>query len=229
MSFTINPRVLSVLSLAVVSVAGEWTGGYNTTFVSPKADPAGKCWIKSLDPSRGSPTAVYPCTCTGGKVSADCNWYQAQRIFNAVRDADCKCATTNNLAEQPKELQEFSKSKPNAVTQCICDPAEDGKGKPGADGLFVPSSNCWCPAESLKENSGLKEAKEGEAVMEEPAAPVDATAVQKCSTELDNSQLVKPNVCAQLKENKSAEMTEPMQRSIPSCTIALLTEICKSN
>ncbi|OAA41224.1 hypothetical protein BBO_05760 [Beauveria brongniartii RCEF 3172] len=229
MSFIINPRVLSVLSLAVVSVAGEWTGGYNTTFVSPRADPAGKCWITSLDPSRGSPTAVYPCTCTGGKVSADCNWYQAKMIYNAVRDADCKCATTGDLSKQPKELQEFGKSKPNAVTQCICDPAEDGKGKPGADGLVVPTSNCWCPAESLKQNSGLKEAKEGEAVMEEPAAPVDAAAVQKCSTELVNSTLVKPNVCALLKEKKPTEMTEYMQGLIPSCTIALLDEICKSN
>ncbi|KAM3501896.1 hypothetical protein MY10362_005218 [Beauveria mimosiformis] len=257
MTFTINPRVLSVLSLAVVSVAGEWTGGYNTSVPSGDA-PARKCWIKGFDSPTREYTAVFPCTCTAGKVSADCNWYQASMVYNAVRDAECRCATTKALSQQPEGLQKFSKSEPNAVTLCLCDPAEEGKGKVDTDGLFVPAPNCWCPAELLKENSGLKEAKEGEAVMEEPApvdaapvdaapvdaapvdagpvdagpvdaGPVDAAAVQKCSTELDSSVIVKPNLCADLKKDKSAEMTEPMQSVIPSCTIALLHEICKSN
>lgn len=227
MSFIINPRVLSVLSLAVVSVAGQWTGGYNTTSVSSKLDPAPKCWIKGF--ASRPYTAVYPCTCTGGNVAADCNWASGTTTYNAVRNTDCKCAETGDMDNEPESLLAYAKGKPNAVAKCACDPAEAGKGEPDADELIVPARECWCPSQGLKENSGLQEAKAGEAVMEEPAAPVDAAAVGKCSAELDNSGMIKPNVCAQLKKYKPTEMSKPMQDSIPSCTIALLTEICESN
>ncbi|KAM3496977.1 hypothetical protein MY10362_009655 [Beauveria mimosiformis] len=221
MSFTINPRVLSVLSLAVVSVAGQWTGAYNTTEVSSKLDPAPKCWIKGF--AKRPYSAVYPCTCWSGKVAADCNWASTGVTYNAVRNAECKCGTEKKMLVEPKGLKQYS-SKKNAVTRCACDPPE--KEEPDADGLIVPARECWCPFEGLKENSGLKEAKEGEAIMEEPV--VDP-AVQKCSTELDNSTIVKPNLCAELKKTEPTEMTKGMQAQIPSCTMAHLIEICKNN
>ncbi|KAM0665960.1 hypothetical protein ACQRIU_005304 [Beauveria bassiana] len=272
MSFTIKPRVLCVLSLAVVSVASQWTGAYNTT-VSTRANPAPECIIKSF--ASEPDTAVFPCTCTGGNATADCNWTPNKGTYSTVRNADCKCATTRVLAEDTDSLKAYTKSQPNAVNGCVCDAAEPGKGEPDADGLVVPDGDCWCPSEGLKANSGLKEAKEGEAILEDPAAPpvdaaadqkpntesdnnepvkpsfctqskkpketeeavlekpaaptVDAAAVKKCSTELDNSTLVKTSVCDQLKEFKPTELTKTMQARIPSCTIALLTEICKSN
>ncbi|KAM3524548.1 hypothetical protein NHJ13051_004498 [Beauveria bassiana] len=263
MSFTINPRVLCVLSLAVVSVASQWTGAYNTT-VSTWATPAPECIIKSF--ASQPITAVFPCTCTGGNATADCNWTFNKSTYSTVRNAECKCATTRVLAQETDSLKAYTKSQPNAVNGCVCDAAEPGKGEPDADGLVVPAGDCWCPSESLKANSGLKEAKEGaadqkldteldnnepvkpsfctkskepketETVLEKPAAPVDAAAapvdaaaVKKCSTELDNKGLVKQNLCDDLKEYESTEMPKSMKAILPSCTIALLTEICKSN
>ncbi|KAF1731216.1 hypothetical protein CRV24_009295 [Beauveria bassiana] len=266
MSFTINPRVLCVLSLAVVSVAGRWTGAYNAT-ESTRAVPAPECIIKSF--ASEPITAVFPCTCTGGNATADCNWTFEKATYSTVRDADCKCATTRVLVQETDSLKAYTKSQPNAVNGCVCDAAEPWKGEPDANGLVVPDGDCWCPSEGLKASSGLKEAKEGEAILEDPAAPVDAAnnepvkpsfctkskkpketeatlekpaapvdapaapvdaaAVKKCNTELDNKGLVKQNLCDELKEYKPTEMPKSMKTIIPSCTIALLTEICKSN
>ncbi|KAM0739448.1 hypothetical protein ACQRIT_007185 [Beauveria bassiana] len=260
MSFTISPRALCVLSLAVVSVASQWTGAY-TTVATTWDVLAPECIIKSFDsqPLR----AVLPCTCTGGNVIANCTWTYKTSTLSTVRNADCKCATTGVLVEETDSLKAYTKSKPNAVNGCVCDPAEPGKGEPDADGLVVPAGGCWCPLEGLKANSGLKEAKEGEAisedpaappvdatnnepvkpsfctqskkpketeaVLEKPAAPIDSAAVKKCNTEVDNKGLVKQNLCDELKEYKPTEMPKSMKTILPSCTIALLTEICKSN
>ncbi|KAM3543495.1 hypothetical protein ARSEF1564_003547 [Beauveria bassiana] len=225
MSFTINPRVLCVLSLAVVSVASQWTGAYNTT-VSTWTTPAPECIIKSF--ASPSITAVFPCTCTGGNATADCNWTYNKSTYSTVRNAECKCATTRVLSQETDSLKAYTKSQPNAVNGCVCDAAEPGKGEPDADGLVVPAGDCWCPSEASFCTKS-KEPKETEAVLEKPAAPVDAAAVKKCSTELDNKGLVKQNLCRDLKEYQSTEMPKSMKAILPSCTIALLTEICQSN
>ncbi|EJP66270.1 uncharacterized protein BBA_04763 [Beauveria bassiana ARSEF 2860] len=263
MSFTINPRVLSVLSLAVVSVASQWTGAYNATAVTDRDGPAPECIIKSF--ATDTITSVLPCTCTGGNVTADCNWNYEGKTYSTVRDAECKCATTGVLVLETDSLKAYTKSKPNAVNGCVCDPAEPGKGEPDADGLVVAAGDCWCLSERLKANSGLKEAEEQKSDTEvdksepvkaqkpdtevdssEPvkpsfctqkpaapvdaaAAPLDAAAVRKCSTELDNSRITKTSLCDQLKEDEDTEMTERMKAILPSCTVAALTEICKSS
>ncbi|KAM3425824.1 hypothetical protein NHJ13734_009898 [Beauveria thailandica] len=126
-------------------------------------------------------------------------------------------------------LKAYTKSKPNAVNQCACDPPKAGEGEPDADGLIVPARACWCPADGLKSTSGLKEAEQGEAVLEELLAPTEAAAVQKCSTELDNSKFTKAKICDYVNHYKQTEINGDLQASIPSCTVALLTEICKSN
>ncbi|KID81143.1 hypothetical protein MGU_11472 [Metarhizium guizhouense ARSEF 977] len=239
MSFSITPRVFSVLCLAVVSVAGQWSGNYNTTDVPRNLDPPSKCWIQSLDPANGPRTAIYPCTCTGGKVSADCNWQQVGMIFNSVRDANCKCATTRDLSNQPDSLKAYGRDQPGAVTQCICDPVA-GKGDDSTDELVVPAPNCWCPAMSLKEKSGLSEAKESQAVPEtppsvdeqsttqQPGEQQSATgSIQQCRDDLNKSGFIQKNVCKQLMQYKPKELTEPMQRALPNCSISSLTEVCK--
>lgn len=222
MTISNTPRVFSLLCLAL-SVAGQWTGNYNTTAVPRGQDPASHCWIQSL--AQTPYTAIYPCTCTGGKVGADCNWQDAL-LFNSVRDATCKCATTGDLTKETEALKAFGQSSTNAVKQCLCDPATP-EGKPGADGLVVPSPNCWCPASSLKESSGLTEAKEGQASPEAPA-PVDAAAVQKCRDDFNKSSMIKKNACDQLAESKDPQFSDPMQRNLPNCTPALLKEVCKT-
>ncbi|KAM3562435.1 hypothetical protein MY1884_001830 [Beauveria asiatica] len=228
MSFTINPRVLSILSLAVVSVAGQWTGAYNTTARSSKLlTPGSKCLIQGF--AKTPYTAVYPCTCTGGTVAADCNWVDRRITYNAVRNADCKCATTKDIQQEPDALKAYTESNPNAVNKCVCDPPKAGEGEPDADGLIVPARECWCPAQGLKKTSGLKEAEQGEAVLEELLGPIEAAAVKKCSTELDNSKLTKPKICDFVNHYKDVEINGDLQANIPSCTVALLTEICKSN
>ncbi|KAM3500537.1 hypothetical protein MY11210_009501 [Beauveria gryllotalpidicola] len=222
MSFSITPRVFSVLCLTVVSVAGQWRGNYNTTAVPHGKDPASHCWIKSL--ASRPYTAIYPCTCTGGEVAADCNWNERGILYNSVRNADCKCATTRNLQDIPESLNKYSQSQRHAVTLCVCDPP-DGEWEAGTDGLVVPAPNCWCPTESLK-NSGLKEVKEGQAVPETPPS-IDAASVQKCRDDLNKSNFIQKNVCKQLLEDKQTEFSDYIQASIPNCTIALLTEVCK--
>ncbi|EJP62401.1 uncharacterized protein BBA_08622 [Beauveria bassiana ARSEF 2860] len=223
MTVSNTPRIFSLLCLAL-SVAGQWTGNYNTTQVPRGQDPADHCWIQSLDPAKGASTAVYPCTCTGGKVAPDCNWKQAGAIYNSVRDATCKCARERNLNQQPEELDAFGRSQPSAVTACICDPTNP-KGEPGADGLIVPDTNCWCPSVSLAKNSGLTEAKE--AAPEAPAT-VDAAAVKKCRDDFLKSSIVKENACSQLPESTDSKFTDSLQRELPSCTPALLAEVCKT-
>lgn len=223
MSFSITPRVFSVLCLAVVSVAGQWSGNYNTTGVPRKLDPPSECWIQSLNPANGAYTAIYPCTCTGGRVLDNCNWLQANMIFNSVRDANCKCATTGNLSNQPESLKAYSRAQPKAVTQCICDPVA-GKEADSTDGLVVPAPNCWCPAESLKEKSGLSEAKESQVV---PETPPSVGSIQQCRDDLNKSQFTQKNVCKQLMQDKPKEFSESMQRLLPNCSISSLTEVCK--
>lgn len=178
MSFSITPRVLPVLCLAVASVAGQWTGNYNTTSVDGGIDPPKKCWIESLDPSRGAATAIYPCTCTGGTVLPDCNWSDFA-LYNSVRDAKCKCSTAKRMDAEPESLQKYGQDTPAAVTKCVCDPPAAGNEAAGTDGLVVPAPNCWCPAESLQDKSGLSEAKE--------AAP-PAPAVEQPQPEQQNAQ-----------------------------------------
>ncbi|KID86788.1 hypothetical protein MAJ_11157, partial [Metarhizium majus ARSEF 297] len=220
MSFSLTPRVFSLLCLAA-SVAGQWSGNYNTTSVPSRQDPASKCWIQSL--AQRPYTAVYPCTCTGGEVWPDCNWQDAL-LFNRVKDAKCRCATTQDLSKQPESLKKYGEGQPAAVTQCICDPAAS-KGPDSPDGLFVPSPDCWCPAESLKEKSGLSEAKESPAVPETP--PPSTESIQKCRDDLNKSGYTQKNVCQQLSQDKPKEFSEPMQRALPNCSIASLTEACK--
>ncbi|XWX00294.1 hypothetical protein V2A60_008314 [Cordyceps javanica] len=53
---------------------------------------------------------------------------------------------------------------------------EGDEGKPDADGL-VPGRACWCRGQFLKDNSGLSEAKEGEAMLEEADAIVEEPVV----------------------------------------------------
>ncbi|KAM3451249.1 hypothetical protein NHJ6243_009631 [Beauveria neobassiana] len=226
MSFSITPRVISVLCLTVVSVAGQWSGNYNITSVPKGLAPADHCRIQSLNPANGVPKPFHPCTCTGGKVAADCNWESLNIIWNSVRDANCKCVPNRrSLVDEPESLKAYSLSQPNAVRQCICDPA-DPKGEAGADGLIVPAPNCWCPADSLKKNSGLSEAKEDQAVPETPPSG-DAASVQKCRDDFRKSRMIPKNTCKYLMEKKPTEFSNVMQASIPNCTIPLLTEVCK--
>ncbi|KAM3518359.1 hypothetical protein MY4038_010114 [Beauveria bassiana] len=196
MTVSNTPRIFSLLCLAL-SVAGQWTGNYNTTAGQNLAD---HCRIQSIDREPGPDNSVYPCTCTSGNVAPDCTW------------------------EQPKELEAFGCGQPNAVTMCICDPT-DPKGEPGADGLIVPSANCWCPITTLAENSGLTDAKE--AAPEAPA-PVDAAAVKKCRDDFFKSSIIKENACSQLLESPDLKFTDSLQRNLPSCTPALLAEVCKT-
>ncbi|KAM4066567.1 hypothetical protein HRG_000652 [Hirsutella rhossiliensis] len=144
MSFAIMPRVFFVLCLAVLSVAGQWSGNYNTTRVPRKLDPPGKCWIQSLDKANGPYTAIYPCTCTGGKVSGDCSWLQQERVFNRVEDASCKCAKTRNIDLEPESLKAYGRGQPGAVTLCICDPVA-GNGDDGTDELLDQDSSSQLP------------------------------------------------------------------------------------
>ncbi|KAM3452124.1 hypothetical protein MY3296_004713 [Beauveria thailandica] len=229
MSFTINPRVLSILSLAVVSVAGQWAGAYNTTARSSEllTTPGSKCLIQGF--AEVPYTAVYPCTCTGGTVAADCNWVDRRTTYNAVRNADCKCVNAGRMDGETNALKAYTKSKPNAVEKCACDPPKAGKGEPDADGLIVPARECWCRAQGLKKTSGLKQAEPGEAVLEELLVSIEAAAAQKCSTELDNSKYTKAKICDYVNHFKNAEINGDLQANIPSCTVARVTEICKSS
>ncbi|EFY84114.1 hypothetical protein J3458_020649 [Metarhizium acridum] len=219
MSFSITPRVFSVLCLAVASVAGQWSGNYNTTSVPRRLDPAAKCWIKSL--AQRPYTAIYPCTCTGGEVWPDCNWQDAL-LFNAVRNADCRCATTGDLQNEPESLKAYGQKKPNAVTQCLCDPVAGNEAD--TDGLVVPAPDCWCPAQSLKEKSGLSEAKESQVV---PETPPCGASIQQCRDELNKSGHPPKNVCQHLMQYKPTEISEPLKSRLPNCSISSLTEVCK--
>ncbi|KAM3539837.1 hypothetical protein ARSEF1564_007243 [Beauveria bassiana] len=181
-----------------------WAGNYNTTAGQSLAD---HCRIQSIDREPGPDNSVYP-------------------------NATCKCATSGFIDDQPKELEAFGCGQPNAVTMCICDPT-DPEGEPGADGLIVPSANCWCPSKTLAQNSGLTDAKE--AAPEAPAppapeapAPVDAAAVKKCRDDFFKSLIIKENACSQLLESPDLKFTDSLQRNLPSCTPALLAEVCKT-
>ncbi|TQV92769.1 hypothetical protein IF1G_08693 [Cordyceps javanica] len=214
----ILPSALSAFCLAA-SVAGQWTGSYNTTDVPRGQDPAAKCWIDSLDSSKGDYTAVYPCTCTGGKVAPDCNWKDVDAIvFNSVRDATCKCATTKSFYAEPEELLAYGKSQPNAVRQCICDP---GKEPAGADGLLVPAPNCWCPSKALKENSGLQEAT---APAASPVAiPSD---LKDCHDEIEASKINLKANCDQILSKRLRELPEDIKPLLPSCTFPRFIDVC---
>ncbi|PMB72579.1 hypothetical protein BM221_002685 [Beauveria bassiana] len=220
MTVSNTPRIFSLLCLAL-SVAGQWTGNYNTTAGQNVAD---HCRLQSIEREPGPDNSVYPCTCTSGKVAPDCTWKKDGMIFNSVRNATCKCATSGFIDDQPKELEAFGCGQPNAVTMCICDPT-DPEGEPGADGLIVPSANCWCPSKTLAQNSGLTDAKE--AAPEAPA-PVDAAAVKKCRDDFFKSLIIKENACSQLLESPDLKFTDSLQRNLPSCTPALLAEVCKT-
>ncbi|KAM0665692.1 hypothetical protein MY8738_010190 [Beauveria namnaoensis] len=183
MTFSNTPRVF-LLSFLALSAAGQWTGNYNTTAVPLGQDPAEHCWIQSL--AQEPYTVIQPCVCTGGKVTADCNWKDLF-LNNRVWDATCVCEDYGALS-YPKAIRAYRKRTPDGVSDCMCDPAIP-KGEPDADGLIVPSGNCWCSASQLKLHSGLTEAKEVQADPETPApetpapetpAPVDAAAVQEC-------------------------------------------------
>ncbi|KAG8411294.1 hypothetical protein J3459_016444 [Metarhizium acridum] len=195
MSFSITPRVFSVLCLAVASVAGQWSGNYNTTSVPRRLDPAAKCWIKSL--AQRPYTAIYP-------------------------NADCRCATTGDLQNEPESLKAYGQKKPNAVTQCLCDPVAGNEAD--TDGLVVPAPDCWCPAQSLKEKSGLSEAKESQVV---PETPPCGASIQQCRDELNKSGHPPKNVCQHLMQYKPTEISEPLKSRLPNCSISSLTEVCK--
>ncbi|KAK8145787.1 hypothetical protein G3M48_004021 [Beauveria asiatica] len=224
MSFSITPRVFSVLCLAVVLVAGQWSGNYNMTGLrDPFDDPPHECWIQSLNETNGETTAVFPCTCIGGEVTPKCSWWQAGVNYNRVNDATCKCGPYRSIDDKPENLKAYGQSQRNPVTPCICEPGPNEMT--GPDGLIVPGSECWCPSSSLRDNSGLTEAKEGQAVPESPAS-VDAASVQKCRDDLNKSSFVKENVCEQLTENKPTEFSNFMKARLLNCTISLLTEVC---
>ncbi|KAK9438254.1 hypothetical protein VB005_09262 [Metarhizium brunneum] len=249
MIFSMTPQVFSVLCLAVVSVAGQWTGNYNTTAVGRNTYPPRECLVETFN--RG----MFLCRCTGGKVFPGCSWLQWGTIFNSVRDANCKCGTKKDRSNEPKSLEAYGRGPdgetlPGVVRYCVCDPPA-GKGDDSTDELVVPAPNCWCAAENLKLKTELSEAKESQGVPETPPS-VDGQSttqqpgekqpgekqpgqkqpatgsVQWCRDDLNRKKgLIQKNVCKELMEFKPKEMTPSMQRMLPNCSISSLTEICK--
>ncbi|EFY97997.1 hypothetical protein X797_009373 [Metarhizium robertsii] len=209
MSFSVNPRVLSVLCLAVASVAGQWIVNGNTAEVGPNRDPVDECWIKNVD------KALSPCTCTGGTIFPGCHSVQWGEPYGTVRDANCTCDPTSTVLSMedvlggdrgPEESVKASnrqdpngRDQPEVVERCICDPPA-GKRDDSTDKSAVPATNCWCPMEFL-------DAKE-------------------CRADLDNSQLRHREVCKKFKQDKPEKLSDSLQRALPNCTVFSLTRAC---
>ncbi|PFH62181.1 hypothetical protein XA68_14722 [Ophiocordyceps unilateralis] len=182
-NFATQPRMWFVLCVALLSsqhVVGQWTGLFNTTNVAT-GDPLEECRIKSLN---GVDTALKRCTCTGGKVSPDCNWREDKSLFNRVSDATCICKWKRvDPFEWPEPLAEFTKKQPQGVRGCVCDPPST---EPEGDNPLTPSGpDCWCLASSLAKKSGLSDAAEDQASSiqsQSQASPVQSQSQSQTAT-----------------------------------------------
>ncbi|KAM3425811.1 hypothetical protein NHJ13734_009912 [Beauveria thailandica] len=139
----IRPRVLTLCFLAALStsVAGQWTGSFNTTAV-PDVDPPERCWVRGFSGDRNFPGRGR-CACTSGRVYPDCNYFLGKQIWNRVSEAVCTCPT-----------DEFQVPQDDSYKECICD--ADLKKDVGSG--FPLGPGCWCPAKELATKDGLTDA-----------------------------------------------------------------------
>ncbi|PHH82077.1 hypothetical protein CDD82_7072 [Ophiocordyceps australis] len=176
----IKMTAMSGLAVALLTTSAaaqsQWTGSVNTTKV-PAGDPPSQCWIFSLaDAIAIMQYSLQPCTCTGGKVTPECNWQDYGILYNRVSESVCKCSEDQGpYPEGSETLKAYTSTQPQGVIGCLCDPPAEG-AKIGSDGLQAAGPACWCPADGLAEKSGLAdEAKEDKAAPPPPSASPAST------------------------------------------------------
>ncbi|PHH59911.1 hypothetical protein CDD81_2370 [Ophiocordyceps australis] len=183
----IKKTVLSGLAFALltssVAAQAQWTGSVNLTEVENRLDPREECWIASLATDESRETlSLQPCTCTGGKVSPDCNWRSDGYLWNRLTESVCKCADEkDNHPKGSEELQAYTEKQAAGVIGCLCDPPAQGATL-DAEGLKTAGPACWCPADFLAEKTGLSvtENKRKPAPPAQPSTPAPPASTESC-------------------------------------------------